>query len=201
MRTRSVAIIDSGGANIASLQIALQRLDVASTLTSDKKEINAASHIILPGVGSAAAAMQRLRRDDLLGCIAGQEKPVLGICLGLQLLATISAEGNAACLDIIPAAVERLTAKPGLPVPNMGWCRVSQPSPHSLFSGIADQSYFYFVHSYAVMNCKYTIATARHDTDFAAALHFENFYAAQFHPERSAAAGARFLANFLETTT
>lgn len=198
MRTPTVALINSGGANIASLQIALGRLGADSELTSDRKAIAAATHVILPGVGTAANAMARLQKADLVDVIQRLTKPVLGICLGMQLLATSSAEDDTTCLAVVPAEVEILRAQPTLPVPNMGWCRVRMQRARPLFNGIEDGSYFYFVHSYAVMDCDHTIATARHDREFAAVFQYENFCGAQFHPERSAKTGARFLANFLE---
>ena len=198
MSGASVAIIDSGGANITSLRNALERLGIASTLTSDAKTIRNASHVILPGVGAAADAMRRLRLNELLDVIAGLEQPVLGICLGMQLLAQSSAEDGARCLGIVPGAAEKLTASSQSPVPNMGWCQVRQAEPHDLFTGIGDGSYFYFVHSFALPPGKHTIATARHSASFTAVLAYRNFFAAQFHPERSAAAGAVFLSNFLK---
>ena len=201
MRAPRVAIVNSGGANIASLQIALRRLGADSELTSDAKTIAAASHVILPGVGTAADAMERLRSDGMIDTISKLTKPVLGICLGMQLLAASSAENNTSCLALVPAEVDLLSAQPGLPVPNMGWCSVRTQQAHPLFAGIEDDSYFYFVHSYAVMDCEYTIATACHDREFAAVFQYENYCGAQFHPERSAKTGARFLANFLDMET
>jgi glutamine amidotransferase len=192
----NVAIVDSGGANIASLTNALDRLGVDNTLTSDASTIRNASHVILPGVGAAADAMQKLAASDLCGVIAGLEQPVLGICLGMQLLAESSAEDGARCLGIIPGVAEKLEAE--LPVPNMGWSRVYQTEPHDLFAGIDDGSYFYFVHSFALPPGDHVVATAEHAADFAAALAYRNFFAAQFHPERSADAGAIFLRNFLK---
>lgn len=201
MTEPNVAIVDGGGANIASLTNALDRLGVDSTLTSDARTIRNASHVILPGVGAAADAMRKLAASGLCEVIAGLEQPVLGICLGMQLLAESSAEDDARCLGIIPGVAERLEAGPELPVPNMGWCQVHQAGPHDLFTGIDDGSYFYFVHSFALPPDEYTIATARHSADFTAVLASRNFFAAQFHPERSAAAGAVFLKNFFRVTS
>ncbi len=198
MARTSVAIIDSGGANIASLSNAFDRLDVSSTLTRDAATITNASHVILPGVGTAADAMQRLDESRLSGVIKNLKQPVLGICLGMQLLARSSEEDNTSCLAIVPATVNKLAATPGTPVPNMGWCRVNQVVPHELFSGIADNSWFYFAHSFALAAGEYALATADHENAFTAVMAHENFFGAQFHPERSAEAGARFLRNFLE---
>jgi glutamine amidotransferase len=198
MKVPNVAIVDSGGANIASLTYALDRLGVDNTLTNDTRTIQNASHVILPGVGAAADAMQKLAASDLCGVIAGLQQPVLGICLGMQLLAESSAEDGVGCLGIVPGIAEKLAASPELPVPNMGWSRVYQTEPHHLFAGIDDGSYFYFVHSYALPPGDCVVATAKHSADFAAAISYHNFFAAQFHPERSAEAGSIFLRNFLK---
>ncbi|MDX1405776.1 MAG: imidazole glycerol phosphate synthase subunit HisH [Woeseiaceae bacterium] len=197
MAAVNVAIVDSGGANIASLSNALERLGVDSRLTRDTKTIRNASHVILPGVGAAADAMQKLKDNELCEVVAGLEQPVLGICLGMQLLAEASAEDDTRCLGVVPGVAEKLRSAPGSPVPNMGWCRVRQTLAHALFTGIADNSYFYFVHSYALPPDGCTIATASHSSDFSAAFAKQNYFAVQFHPERSAGAGARFLQNFV----
>ncbi len=193
-----VAIIDCGGANIASLTNALDRLGISAALTRDARTIANASHVILPGVGAAADTMQRLADNNLLEVIADLRQPVLGICLGLQLLAESSEEDHAECLGIIPAVAKKLPVYPQIPVPNMGWCRVQQLTQHELFTGIDDSSYFYFVHSFALPQGDYTLATAEHAQPFTAVLAQENFFATQFHPERSAAPGARLLSNFLK---
>ncbi len=198
MSGADVAIIDCGGANIASLGNALDRLGVVSELTRDARTIRNASHVILPGVGAAADAMQRLASNRLLDVIAKLTQPVLGICLGLQLLAESSEEEQAQCLGIVPAVAKRLAVRPQAPVPNMGWCQVHQTSPHELFAGIDDGSYFYFVHSFAIARGNYTLGTAEHAEPFTAVLAQDNFFATQFHPERSAASGAKLLSNFLK---
>lgn len=197
----NVAIVDSGGANIASLANALDRLGVDNKLTSDAHTIRNASHVILPGVGAAADAMRKLAARDLCGVVAELEQPVLGICLGMQLLAESSAEDDAQCLGIVPGVAERLEARPELPVPNMGWCQVQQTHQHDLFEDIEDGSYFYFVHSYALPPVESTVAIARHSAEFTAVLACRNFFAAQFHPERSAKAGAIFLRNFFKVAS
>lgn len=193
-----VAIVDCGGANIASLTNALQRLGASCELTHDARTIRNASHVILPGVGAAADAMQRIEAQSLSDVIPDLKQPVLGICLGMQLLAGTSAEDDVDCLGVVPGNVEKLQASPEAPVPNMGWCQVRQTDAHALFTDIDTDSYFYFVHSYALAAGEYTIATANHSTAFSAAFAYQNFFAAQFHPERSAANGAQFLKNFLE---
>jgi glutamine amidotransferase len=191
-----VAIVDCGGANIASLTYALDRVGIDSILTRDAGTIRNASHVILPGVGAAADAMQRLDSNNLSAVISGLRQPVLGICLGMQLFAEASAEDSADCLGIVPAVAEKLHMSPTIPVPNMGWCRVRQSEPHALFAGIDNDSYFYFVHSFALPVGEYTLARAQHSKPFTAVLAQENFFATQFHPERSAMVGSKLLSNF-----
>jgi glutamine amidotransferase len=197
MTSSDVAIIDGGGANIASLQYALQRVGARSVLTKDVATIASASHVILPGVGAAAAAMDKLNRADLAPMIANLQQPVLGICLGMQLLATRSAEDNASCIGVYPDHAAKLRCTVDTPVPNMGWCRISVSRTHALLDGVAEGSWFYFVHSFALPVSCNTIATATHTDEFAAVNSLSNFHATQFHPERSAAAGSRLLQNFL----
>ena len=194
----SVAIIDSGGANIASLLFALERLGYDAVLTTAADVIAGADRVILPGVGAAADAMQRLRDSGLVDVIRGLQQPVLGICLGMQLLADASEEEDVDCLGIIPGVVRRLQVADGFPVPNMGWCPVTRVAETPVLDGIEDGSYFYFVHSYALPASDFTLATARHADVFSAVVGRANFIAAQFHPERSSADGARLLRNFLE---
>jgi glutamine amidotransferase len=193
----SVVLIDSGGANIASLQFALQRLGVGAALTTNAGRIRAAERVILPGVGAAADAMQRLEGHKLVDVIRRLTQPVLGICLGMQLLAEASEEDDVECLGIIPGVAARLNTAPGFPVPNMGWCPIRKTAQCDLLDTIDDGSYFYFVHSFALPANEYTIATADHARSFAAMSGRDNFVATQFHPERSSAAGARLLRNFL----
>ena len=194
----SVAIIDSGGANIASLLFALERLGYDAVLTTAADVITGADRVILPGVGAAADAMLRLRDSGLVDVIRGLQQPVLGICLGMQLLADASEEEDVDCLGIIPGVVRRLQVADGFPVPNMGWCPVTRVAETPVLDGIEDGSYFYFVHSYALPASDFTLATARHADVFSAVVGRANFIAAQFHPERSSADGARLLRNFLE---
>jgi imidazole glycerol-phosphate synthase subunit HisH len=194
---RQIAIVASGGANIASLQFALQRLNVASTVTADPEQLRAASHVILPGVGAAADAMARLRRHGLDDVIPSLRQPVLGICLGMQLLYESSQEGEARCLGIIPGRAERFTPASDRPVPHMGWNSLDIRRPCALLAGLADGDYAYYVHSYALELSEATVASTSYGTPFSACVQWRNFYGAQFHPERSAAAGARLLKNFL----
>jgi len=192
-----VAVIDGGGANLASLRFALDRLNADSIVTSDADIINDASHVILPGVGAAAAAMHKLREKGLVDTIRAIERPFLGICLGMQLLGSGSEEDGASCLEIIPECAVRLPAGPENPVPNMGWCQLADVADHPLLDGVDNGAWFYFIHSYALPVTKRVIATARHATSFAAVLAQRNFYGTQFHPERSSTDGARLLGNFL----
>jgi glutamine amidotransferase len=193
-----VVIIASGGANIASLQFALQRLGANSHVSADAGQIRNASHVILPGVGAAAAAMARLHEKELHALIPALAQPVLGICLGMQLLFEASGEGCARCLGIIPGQASRFAAAPGRPVPHMGWntLKIERPSP--LLEGVAQGDYAYFVHSYALATDAATIASCDYGNPFSACVQWRNFYGAQFHPERSAKVGARLLQNFLE---
>ena len=192
-----LAIIDSGGANIASLRFALERLGVESTLTTDPAVVRTASHVILPGVGAAADCMTRLQRAGLVETIGNLTQPLLGICVGMQLLFESSQEGAVPCLGLLPGQVRRLPNRAGLPVPHMGWNQLefSQPSP--LLSGIASGEHVYFVHSYAAPVNELTVATSLYGQAFTAVVGRGNVFGAQFHPERSARAGSLLLQNFL----
>lgn len=193
-----VAIIDGGGANIASLRFALERLGREAVLTTDHDTIRAASHVILPGVGAAGAAMATLAAAGLDRLIPTLRQPVLGICLGMQLLYEASDEGDVACLGVIPGRARRFTPAADRPVPHMGWNQVHPIADVPLLAGIPDQAYCYFVHSYALPVTAATIATSSYGWEFAAMARQGNFLAAQFHPERSGPVGATLLANFLE---
>jgi len=195
--TRETAIIDSGGANIASLMYALQRLGVAASLTTDAAKIRSAARVILPGVGAARDAMERLQKHQLVDVIRQLTQPVLGVCLGMQLLADASEEEDVECLAVIPGTASKMHADVNCPVPNMGWCPITRCGDHDVLADIDDGSYFYFVHSYALPVSDFTIATANHAEPFSAVISHKNFVAAQFHPERSSATGSRLLKNFL----
>jgi imidazole glycerol-phosphate synthase subunit HisH len=192
-----VIIIASGGANIASLQFALQRLGASSAVSANARKIREASHVILPGVGAAADAMTRLRQTNLDSLIPSLEQPVLGICLGMQLLFEASAEGEAQCLGIIPGRASRFPRRGGYPGPHRGGNTLSLGRPSALLEGVPNDAYAYFVHSYALDLCPATIASSDYGQPFSACVQWRNFYGAQFHPERSSQVGAQLLQNFL----
>lgn len=198
--TAHACIVGSGGANIASLKFALARLGARATLTTDADALRRASHVILPGVGAAADAMRRLVELGLVDVLRELTQPVLGICLGMQLLGSASDEDDVDCLGVLPERAHRLPAGPGLSVPHMGWNAIRHQGGSPLLAGIPDGAYFYFIHSYALPRDATTLATAHHGRDFAAVAQHRNFFATQFHPERSAAHGARLLDNFLGLT-
>ena len=200
MAAARVAIIDGGGANIASLRFALERLAVDSELTVDIETIRSASHVILPGVGAAADAMNRLRNAGLDRVIPELTQPVLGICLGLQLLFEASDENDAECLGILRGTARQFEAVTDRPVPHMGWNRITRTNGGStvgLLNDIPDGAYFYFVHSYALDVSAITAASTDYGWEFSAVVVQNNFMATQFHPERSGAHGAALLTNFL----
>jgi len=193
----SVAIINTGGANITSLRYAFERLGTKVTLTADPAVIRRASHVVLPGVGAAQNAMERLRAAGLVDVVRDLTQPVLGICLGMQLLCDGSEEENVECLGILPGVARLLPASPDCTVPNMGWCETKWVSEHALLQRITNQSYFYYLHSYALPVSEFTIARANHAEPFSAVVRIRNFFATQFHPERSSSTGATLLGNFL----
>ncbi|HWA24958.1 MAG TPA: imidazole glycerol phosphate synthase subunit HisH [Lacunisphaera sp.] len=193
-----LAIVDSGGANIASVRFALERLGVASELTADPEVIRGAARVILPGVGSAQEGMKRLQGKGLVDCVRRLQQPVLGICLGMQLLFESSEEGDTPSLGLIPGKVARLPESPGVTVPHMGWNTLTMRPDTPLLQGFDAATRFYFVHSFAGPVNAFTLASCEHGTPFAAVVQRGNFSGVQFHPERSGAAGAQLLRNFLE---
>jgi len=190
-------IIDSGGANLASLRFAFERLGAKTHVTADAAEITSASRVILPGVGSAADAMTRLRKNGVADLLPSLTQPVLGICLGMQLLFERSEEGDTDCLGILPDEVRRLQPAQGRPVPHMGWNQLSPLRDDPILEGISANDYVYFVHSFAVPLSDMTLASADYGIALSAIVRRGNFWGTQFHPERSAQTGARLLANFL----
>ena len=191
-------ILDSGGANISSLRFALGRLGCGAPLTADPAVIRNASHVFLPGVGAVDQAMTRLEESGLAELVRNLAQPVLGICLGMQLLFESSAEdGGRSCLGVIPGRVQKIEGGPDRPVPHMGWNLTSLAPDCALFAGLSAAEHFYYVHSYAVPTGPDTVAVADYGGEFTAVVARGNFHGAQFHPERSGPAGARVLANFL----
>jgi imidazole glycerol-phosphate synthase subunit HisH len=194
----AVVIIDSGGANIASLRAALARLGADSVVSADAATIQRAPRVLLPGVGSANDAMARLRVSGLDLVIPALKQPLLGICLGMQILFERSEEGPANGLGVIPGSVDRLRRAADLPVPHMGWNQLAQSKPDPLLDGISGLDYVYFVHSFAVPPNAATVATCDYGGAFTAVARQGNFCGTQFHPERSSVVGARILSNFLK---
>ena len=193
----STVLVDAGGTNIGSMRYALQRLGVDAALTSDAATIRAAEKVILPGVGAAGPGMARLRELGLVELLRSLTQPVLGVCLGMQLLCTHSEEGDTDCLGVVPAPVRRLAESPGVRVPHMGWNGLSVTRPHPLLTDLGPDDRAYFVHSYAVPMGEWSLASARNGSVFSAVIARGNFHGMQFHPERSGEVGARLLRNFL----
>ncbi len=192
-----LALVDAGGANIGSVRYALQRLGVEAQLTADAGAIRGADRVILPGVSTAATVMRRLRELDLVETLRTLRQPLLGVCVGMQLLFEHSEEDDTPCLGLLPGQVRRLPAGAGIRVPHMGWNRLRLCGNDSLLDGFDDGEHAYFVHSYAAAVTPDCIASTDHGGEFAAVVRRGNVMGAQFHPERSAAAGARLLRNFL----
>ncbi|BAV98575.1 imidazole glycerol phosphate synthase subunit HisH [Lysobacter enzymogenes] len=195
-----VAVIDSGGGNIGSVRYALERLGARSMLTADPAMIASADRVILPGVGAAAPAMARLRELDLVATIRRLQQPLLGICLGMQLLYESSEEGEVECLGLLPGRITRLPTGPGVRVPHMGWNLLQKHESalgERLLAGIGERDQAYFVHSYAAPVTADTLASAGYGARFTAVAGRGRCFGAQFHPERSASVGSRLLANFL----
>ncbi|MFI4954492.1 MAG: imidazole glycerol phosphate synthase subunit HisH [Gammaproteobacteria bacterium] len=194
-----IVIIAGCGSNLASVQFALERLGVSACLATDPEQIRLADKVILPGVGTAKHAMQQLHELKLVEVIRNLTQPVLGICLGMQLLYEFSAEGNVPCLGMVPNKVIALPVAPGLTIPHMGWNQMQFQQPnHELCAGINESDDVYFVHSYAAPVDKYTIAATEYGMNFTAMVQKDNFFGAQFHPERSGKVGQKILRNFLQ---
>ena len=193
-----VVLVDAGGSNIGSVRYALQRLVVDAELTGDAATIRAADRVILPGVGAAAVCMARLRELDLVDVLRTLDKPLLGVCVGVQLLFAHSEEDDTPCLGLLPGRVRKLHAAPGIRVPHMGWNTLQRRRGGSLVEGIADGDHAYFVHSYAAAVDDDCLCSSEHGQRFAAVVQRGNVAGAQFHPERSGAVGARLLKNFIE---
>ncbi|MDZ7778210.1 MAG: imidazole glycerol phosphate synthase subunit HisH [Bacteroidales bacterium] len=188
------AIIKYNAGNIQSVAFALERLGQQPVITDDAKEIESADKVIFPGVGEASSAMRFLQEKKLDVLIKNLEQPVLGICLGLQLMCSFSEENSTGCLNLFPAKVKRFDK--ALKTPHVGWNQISDLKT-SLFGGVKEGSYVYFVHSYFAEVNPHTIAETTYGNRFSAAIQFNNFIATQFHPERSGKTGEQILKNFL----
>ncbi|PKI18146.1 imidazole glycerol phosphate synthase subunit HisH [Colwellia sp. 12G3] len=205
-------IVDTGCANLASVKFAVERLGYQVTITDDVALIQSADKVILPGVGTAKHAMANIKAKNLVSVLQNLTQPVLGFCLGMQLMTESSTEGKKSstesssenntsnivpCLNLIPTKVEPLQAQ-GNRLPHMGWNTLTQVSDHPVFKGITAGDYFYFVHSFAAPISEYTIASCEYGSSFSAAIAKDNFIGCQFHPERSSALGSKIIQNFLE---
>ena len=202
MTSPNIVIIDTGCANLSSVRMAIERLGVTAQVSKEAAVIRGADKLILPGVGTAKAAMHNLQERGLVELIREAKQPLLGFCLGMQMLAQASeehmgGESDIDCLGIVPGKV-KLMQVGDLRLPLMGWNQVEHDGTHPLFNGIPSGSYFYFVHSYALEVTAATLATSNYGGPFTAVVGKDNFFGAQFHPERSGKAGARLIQNFLE---
>ena len=194
---RDVVVIGSCGSNLASLGFALKRLGVDAPVTEDPERVRRATHVILPGVGAAAPGMARLGAAGLAEIVPTLTQPVLGICLGMQLLFAGSDEDDAKCLGVIGARVSKLPQSNDLPVPQMGWNQLEVVAETALLAGVVPGSFAYFIHSYAAPVGEFTRAVTSYGVPFSAVIERGNFFGTQFHPERSARVGAQVLENFV----
>lgn len=202
MARPTVALVDSGGTNIASVRYALDRIGADARLTSDPAQIRAADRVILPGVGAAGAGMRRLREAGLVEVLREVQQPLLGVCLGMQLLFDRSAEdGGVDCLGLLPGEVVPIPRAPGLRVPHMGWNTLTAVRNDPVTAGLPDGTRAYFVHSYGVPVTPDTVLTTEHSGTWSAVVRRGNRWGAQFHPERSASAGSRLLTDFVLEVT
>ena len=195
---REVVVIGSCGSNLASLGFALKRLGVDAPVTEDPERVRRATHVILPGVGAAAPGMTRLAAAGLAELVPTLTQPVLGICLGMQLLFAGSDEDDAKCLGVIDARVRKLPQSADLPVPQMGWNQLEVVADSALLADVEPGAFAYFIHSYAAPVGGFTRAVTRYGVPFSAVIEQGNFFGTQFHPERSARLGAQVLDNFVK---
>lgn len=192
-----IVIVKYNAGNIQSVLFALQRLGYEAEVTDDKDAIENADKVIFPGVGEAGSAMRYLKEKELDSVIRNLTQPVLGVCLGMQLLCKYSDEGSTDCLNIIPVSVKEFIPTPGFKVPQVGWNNIYDfKSP--LFKDVKENSFVYNVHSYFADTSRHTIAVCRHGVEYAAAINKDNFYGVQFHTEKSAETGEQILKNFIE---
>lgn len=195
----TVGLIDTGCANLASVRFALERAGIDYRVAVTPGQAGACGRLILPGVGAAAPAMNQLEASGWAAALRRDERPLLGICLGMQLLFEYSSESDVACLGLIPGHVERLPSSEGLVWPHMGWNSLDIVEPQNvLLSGVENGAYMYFVHGFYVPTSTFTLARAEYGADITAIVKSRHVYGCQFHPERSGEAGARILTNFAE---
>lgn len=197
-------IVDTGCANLSSVRFAVERLGYEVTISADPSLILSAQKVFLPGVGTVREAMKNLAQNQLIDVIKSVEAPLLGICLGMQILTEYSYEDGITenqqgtqCLGVIPGHIRKMQPKGQEPLPHMGWNQI-QPTDHPLLKGIDNKNFFYFVHSYALPVSQYTLAQCDYGEPFSAVIGYKNFFGVQFHPERSSTAGAQLLQNFME---
>jgi len=206
MSVSNNVIVDTGCANLSSVKFAIERLGFSVTITDDIEQIKAADKVIFPGVGSAKHAMKNIVDKGLVDTLQNLTQPVLGFCLGMQLMTESSTEGLSPsegnkegivdCLGMIPTKVSPLDAK-GNRLPHMGWNTLSTVANHPVLKGICVDDYFYFVHSFAAPISEYTLASCKYGSEFSAIIGKDNFIGCQFHPERSSALGSKIIQNFL----
>lgn len=192
-----IALIDYGAGNLKSVANALDDLNVKYLVTNKSEEINSAEKIIFPGVGEATSAMNKMNDKGIVDTIKNTKKPLLGICLGMQLLATFSEERNTKCLDVVKSVVKQFDSTE-VKVPHMGWNKVEFVNQNKLFSSINSGEHFYFANSFYVPVTEYTIASTNYGINFSASINKDNFYGVQFHPEKSGKTGLQVLSNFIE---
>lgn len=191
-----IAIIDYGTGNTASVINVLEELKADFVLSNDKKIIQSADKIILPGVGEASSAMKKFNELNLVDELRNTTKPFLGICLGMQLLFTKTEEGNVECLNVIPGDVKKFNHT-NIKVPHMGWNEIIKLKNDDLLSGINDKTFFYFAHSYYVPQNDFSTSVSNYELNFSSSVRYKNFFGVQFHPEKSAQQGIQIIKNFL----
>ncbi len=192
-----IAVIDYGAGNIKSVTNVLDELKVVYNVTSRENDINKSQKIIFPGVGEASFAIRKLHLNNLFTLLRITKKPLLGICLGMQLLADKTEEGNTTCLGVIPTTCKKYESQ-SLKIPQMGWNKVKILKDNILFENIENDSYFYFANSYYMPINEFSIASSNYGIDFTAAIQKDNFFGIQFHPEKSGEVGIKLLKNFIE---
>jgi glutamine amidotransferase len=195
---KQVAIINCIGSNLASLKFALDRININFIVTNEVSQIRNSSHVILPGVGVAKNAMNKLSQQEIIEAVIDLSQPTLGICLGMQLFMEYSEENDTSCLGIVNDGCKLFKIEEDYPVPHMGWNKIELESPSNLTTGINNETHFYFVHSYYVPLCSETIASTTYSEKFSAIIQKDNFIGTQFHPEKSGEQGSIILRNFTD---